>query len=110
MKGIRYTAEFKAEAIKQITERGHNTANVAERLGISTKSIYKWIKEAELRKQPAVNKEVAALKQEVIRLNAALKRTTEERDILKKATMAFFNISRSSRAIANSRSNSRIRN
>ena len=23
MRGIRYTAEFKAEAIKQITERGH---------------------------------------------------------------------------------------
>lgn len=50
MKGIRYTAEFKAEAIKQITEGGHNTANVAERLGISTKSIYKQIKEAELQK------------------------------------------------------------
>ena len=48
MKGIRYTAEFKAEAIKQITERGHNTTDVAERLGISTKSIYKWIKEAEI--------------------------------------------------------------
>ena len=31
MKGIRYTAEFKAEAIKQITERGHNTADVADR-------------------------------------------------------------------------------
>jgi transposase len=84
MKGIRYTAEFKAEAIKQITERGHNTADVAERLGISTKSINKWIEEAELQKQPIVNKDVAALKQEVIRLNAALKRTIKERDILKK--------------------------
>jgi transposase len=38
MKGIRYTAEFKAEAIKKITERGHNTTAVAERLGISTHS------------------------------------------------------------------------
>lgn len=89
MKGIRYTAEFKAEAIKQITERGHNTAEVAERLGISTKSIYKWIKEAELQQQPIVNKDVMALKQEVIRLNAALKRATEERDILKKAAVYF---------------------
>jgi transposase-like protein len=35
------TAEFKVKAIKQITERGHNTANVVERLGMSTKSIYK---------------------------------------------------------------------
>ncbi len=53
-------AEFKAEAIKQITERGHNTAEVAERLEIFTKSIYKWIKEAELQNQPIVNKDVMA--------------------------------------------------
>ena len=36
-----------------------------------------------------MNKDVAALKQEVIRLNAALKRATEERDILKKAAAYF---------------------
>ena len=45
MKGIRYTAEFKAEAIKQITERGHVATDVAQRLGISTKSLYKWMQE-----------------------------------------------------------------
>jgi transposase len=89
MKGIRYTAEFKAEAIKQITERGHDVAEVAQRLGISTKSLYKWRHEIELQKQPAVNADVIALKQEITRLNAALKRTTEERDILKKAAVYF---------------------
>ena len=91
MKGIRYTAEFKAEAIKQITERGHTATDVAQRLGISTKSLYKWTQEADLAKQPAVSREVFALKQEVARLNAALKRTTEERDILKKAAAYFAN-------------------
>jgi transposase len=89
MQGIRYTAEFKAEAIKQITERGHDVADVGKRLGVSTKSLYKWIKEAALQKQPAASKDVVALKQEVARLNAALKRTTEERDILKKAAVYF---------------------
>ncbi len=89
MKGIRYTAEFKAEAIKQITERGHDTAGVAERLGVSTKSLYKWLKEADSQKQPTANRDVVALKQEVARLNAALKRATEERDILKKAAVYF---------------------
>lgn len=89
MRGIRYTAEFKAEAIKQITERGHDVADVAKRLGVSTKSLYKWTLEADLQKQPAVNKDVAALNQEVARLNAALKRATEERDILKKAAVYF---------------------
>lgn len=50
MKGIRYTAEFKAEAIKQITDRGHDVADVAQRLGVSTNSLYKWTKEADLQK------------------------------------------------------------
>ena len=89
MKGIRYTAEFKVEAIKQITARGHSAADVAQRLGISTKSLYKWIGEADSQKQPAVSRDVFALKQEVARLNAALKRATEERDILKKAAVYF---------------------
>jgi len=89
MKGIRYTAEFKVEALKQITERGHSVVEVAKRLGVSDKSLYKWLSEADLQKQPQVSKDLAALKQEVIRLNAALKRATEERDILKKAAVYF---------------------
>ena len=87
MKGIRYTAEFKAEAIKQITERGHSAIDVAQRLGISIKSLYKWTQEAHSHKPSAVSQDVVALKQEVARLNAALKRANEERDILKKAAV-----------------------
>ncbi|SDI13498.1 transposase [Nitrosomonas sp. Nm132] len=89
MKGIRYTDEFKSKAIKQITERGHNVADVAQRLGVSTKSLYKWRREIELQKRPAVSADAVALKQEIARLNAALKRATEERDILKKAAVYF---------------------
>src|SRR5690554_3537981 len=87
MKGIRYTDEFKSEAIKQITERGHDVSDVAQRLGVSTKSLYKWRHEMALQKRPAISADVAALKQEVARLNKALKRATEERDILKKAAV-----------------------
>ena len=50
MKGIRYTAEFKAEAIKQITERGQSATDVAQRLGTSTESLYKWAQDPDLRK------------------------------------------------------------
>ena len=32
MKGIRYTAEFKAKAIEQIAEYGHKTVDVADHL------------------------------------------------------------------------------
>ena len=80
MKGIRYTAEFKVEALKQITERGHGVVEVSKRLGVSDKSLYKWLREADLQKQPQSSKDVAALK-----------RATEERDILKKAAVYFAN-------------------
>ena len=34
MQGSRHTAEFKAEAIKQITKRGHGVVEVSKRLGV----------------------------------------------------------------------------
>jgi len=39
----RYTEEFRVEAVRQVTERGYSVYEVAERLGVSTKSNYKWI-------------------------------------------------------------------
>jgi transposase len=41
MRGKRYTEEFKIEAVKQVTERGHPVAEVASRLGVTTHSLYK---------------------------------------------------------------------
>lgn len=58
---------------------------ISKRLGVSDKSLYSWLREADLQKKPQFSKDVAALKQEVNRLNAALKRATEERDIQKKS-------------------------
>ncbi len=46
MKSARYTPEFKAEAIKQITERGHGVLEVSKRLGVSDKSLYLWLKQS----------------------------------------------------------------
>ena len=39
-----YPEEFKIEAVKQITERGHRVADVSTRIGVSQHSLYKWIK------------------------------------------------------------------
>ena len=89
MKGMRYPDEFRSEAVKQITERGYSVADVAKNLGISTKSLYKWRREMAGQSQPQLSADVMALKQEVTRLNAALRRATEERDILKKAAVYF---------------------
>ncbi len=39
----RFTPEFKAEAVRQVVERGYSVAEIAERLGVSTHSLYKWV-------------------------------------------------------------------
>lgn len=91
MRGIRYTDEFKAEALKQITERGHSAVEVAKRLGITDKSLYRWKAEVEQQLKQPDGQDVASLKLEIVKLNKALKRATEEREILKKAAVYFAN-------------------
>ena len=92
MKAVRYPAEFKAEAVKQVTERGHGVVDVAKRLGMSDKSLYLWIHLAKDQRGVG-NNEIASLKAEVSRLKAELKRVNEGRDILKKAAMYFSKLS-----------------
>ena len=87
MSDKRYTDEFKQEAIKQITERGHSVADVANRLGVTTFSLYAWLKKYGHGSQHAA--QVDDQQSETRRLKAELKRVTEERDILKKATAYF---------------------
>ena len=42
MSGIRFTDEFKRDAVAQVVDRGYSVAEVLERLWISTKSLYTW--------------------------------------------------------------------
>ena len=87
MSRVRYTEEFKIEAVKQVVNRGHRVADVAIRLGISSHSLYQWIK---LHSKPAETRQQDAdLQAENRRLKAELKRVSEERDILKKAAAYF---------------------
>lgn len=86
-KGIRYTEEFKRDAITQVVERGYSAAEVARRLGVSTKSLYDWIKRYGAA-EPTHQQEAEQSK-EIRRLKAELLRVTEERDILKKTTAYF---------------------
>ena len=86
-KGIRFTDEFKRDAVAQDVERGYAVSEVAERLGISTKSLYTW--KAQFAKPPRARSEVAEQAAEIKRLKRELARLTEERTILKKATAYF---------------------
>lgn len=90
MSSTRYTDEFKAEAVKQVLERGFTVVEVAGRIGLPKHTLYDWVqkarKTAKAEKSPAVDKSDSA---EIRRLKAELRRVTEERDILKKAAAYF---------------------
>lgn len=83
----RYTVEFKEEAVRQVTQRGYSVKEVAERLGVSTHSLYKWIRASRPETEGADR--LAAAEREMRALKAELRRTQEERDILKKAAAYF---------------------
>lgn len=85
--GKRYTDEFKIEAVKQVTERGYSVAEVAERLGTTTHSLYAWLKRYGEQSPQQINN--ADSQAEIAQLKAELRRVTEERDILKKAAKYF---------------------
>ena len=89
MSGQRYTPEFKDEAVKLITERGYSVTDVAERLGVSRHSIYKWLKAVQPSHVNHDEHELLEAKKEILRLKSQLKQTEEERDILKKAARYF---------------------
>ena len=87
MPQIHYTDDFKRDAVRQITERGHSVAEVSSRLGVSTHSLYKWKKQ--FAGPPSRKAEADQQAAEIRRLKQELLRVTEERDILKKATAYF---------------------
>ena len=81
----RFTPEFKQEAVRQIVERGYTVAEVSARLGVSSHSLYKWVKAVKPDQSEKQASELLEAKSEILRLRAQLHRTEEERDILKKA-------------------------
>ncbi len=91
MSGKRYSAEFKIEAVKQVTERNHPVSQVANRLGVTTKSLYDWINR--YGDEPTQHHQISDQQKEIRRLKAELKRAEEERDILKKAAAYFAKLS-----------------
>jgi transposase len=86
MGNVRFTEDFKLDAIKQITERGYSVAEVSQRLGVSTHSLYTWMKRYAASPGTAAKDDQSS---EIRRLKQELTRVTEERDILKKATAYF---------------------
>ena len=87
MSGKRYPEEFKIEAVKQVVERCHSISDVAKRLDVTTHSLYAWVKK--YGPDSKQHNELNDAQAEIRRLQKELKRTTEERDLLKKAAAYF---------------------
>lgn len=87
MSGKRYSEEFKIEAVRQVADRGYKVSEVAQRLGVTTKSLHDWIKR--YGDQGSQHQTITEQQEELRRLKAELRRVTEERDILKEAAAYF---------------------
>jgi transposase len=86
-----YTPEFKAEAVKLVTEQGYSVAEAARRLGLNQNLIRNWKQALEAKGEQAFpgHGKLSPVEEENHRLRADNKRLLAERDILKKAA-AFF--------------------
>ena len=86
-----YTPEFKAEAVKLVTEQGYSVAEAARSLGIRENLIRNWKQALHDLGEHAFPGQghPSPFEEEVQRLRAENKRLLAERDILKKAA-AFF--------------------
>jgi len=86
-----YTPEFKAEAVKLVTEQDYSLAEAARSLGIHETLLRSWKLALQSRGDQAFpgQGKLPPFEEEMRRLRAENQRLRTERDILKKATALF---------------------
>jgi transposase len=80
-----YPEELRAEGVRLYKEEGLSYEKVATRLGVTKPTVSDWVKKADAAAEAGASDDKA----EIRRLQKQLRRTQQERDILKKA-VAFF--------------------
>ena len=78
-----YDDQFKADAVRLVENGQRSVPDVARSLGISTNLLYRWRDLAQAGKGQLANQT------ELTQLREQLRRTEQERDILKKALSIF---------------------
>jgi transposase len=81
-----YPEELQAEGVRLHREEGMSLRQIGERLGVTAQAVHKWVRKADATDPVRAATEDKA---EIRRLQRELRRTQQERDILKKA-VAFF--------------------
>lgn len=82
-----FSAAYKLEAVKLVTEQGYTATQAARSLGVGVNLIHNWRRILLEKEEPLDTNEQEELK----RLREENKRLRMERDILKKATAFFAN-------------------
>jgi transposase len=91
-KRVRFSKEFKLEAVRLLRLGEKPAARLAAELGVARNQLYKWQAQLDKAGEAAFGgpgRKSVPDRSEVERLKAELKRVTEERDILKKAAAYF---------------------
>lgn len=88
-----YTAEFRHEAVRLITEQGYGVTEAARSLGINTNMLGRWKRQIEQQRNGVArgNSHLSGEHDELVRLRQEVKRLRMEREILKKAALFFAN-------------------
>lgn len=82
-----YSAEFKSDAVRLVTEQGYSVAEASRNLGVHPNLLRSWKQKLETEEESLTEDE----RMEMSRLRAENKRLRMERDILKKAAAFFAN-------------------
>ena len=88
----RISREFKLEALRRLALNEKPATQLAAELGIRRNQLEKWRNQLRLKGEEAFRgpgRSAGGEQSELVRLRAELKRVTEERDILKKASAYF---------------------
>jgi transposase len=88
-----YTAEFKQEAVRLVTEHHYGMAETARNLGLNVNMLRRWKQEYTTNTQGAFpgNGRLTPEQEELRQLRDEVKRLRMEREILKKAMRFFVN-------------------
>ena len=88
---VKYTKEFKQDAVNLVIEQGYSANEAGRRLGVNQSNISRWVREHRRDQQDLAEGGVPRkeLEAEIRRLRKENQRLQMEREILKKAT-AFF--------------------
>ena len=88
---VKYTKEFKQDAINMVIDQGYSANEAGKRLGIGQSNVSRWVREYRADQKDLVEGEIPRkeLEAEIRRLKKENQRLQMEREILKKAA-AFF--------------------